>query len=55
MAAAHSIFTLGRQVQLFWPAFDPMFAVVPLDVALGWHKLDFWAFQKNNQASECQV
>ena len=51
MAVACSIFTLGRQVHLFWTAFDPMFAVVPLEVALGWHKFDFWVFQKNNQAS----
>ena len=55
MAVARSIFTLGGQVQLFWTAFDPMFAVVPLKVALGWHKFDFWVFQKNNQASGCQV
>ena len=48
MAVACSIFTLGRWVQLFWTAFDPMFAVVPLEVALGWHKFYFWAFQKNN-------
>ena len=48
MAVAHSIFTLGGWVQLFWTAFDPMFTVVPLKVALGWHKFYFWAFQKNN-------
>ena len=48
MAVARSIFTLGGWVQLFWTTFDPMFAVVPLKVALGWHKFDFWAFQKNN-------
>ena len=55
MAVAHSIFTLGGQVQLFWTAFDLIFTVVPLKVALGWHKFDFWAFKKNNQASVCQV
>ena len=48
MAIARSIFTLGGQVQLFWTAFDPMFSVVPFKVALGWHKFDFWVFQKNN-------
>ena len=48
MAVAHSIFTLGGWVQLFWTAFDPMFTVVPLKVALGWYKFDFWVFQKNN-------
>ena len=53
MAVAHSIFTLGRQVQLFWTAFDQIFAVVPLKVALGWHTFGFWVLQKNNQASEC--
>ena len=55
MAVARSIFTLCGQVQLFWTAFDPIFAVVPLKVALGWHTFDFWVFQKNNQASGCQV
>ena len=48
IAVAHSIFTLGGRVQLFWTAFDPIFTVVPLKVALGWHKLHFWAFKKNN-------
>ena len=48
MAVACSIFTLGGGDQLFWTAFDLMFTVVPLKVALGWHKFDFWAFQKNN-------
>ena len=51
MVVARSIFTLGGRVQLFWTAFDLMLAVVPLKVSLEWHKLDFWAFQKNNQAS----
>ena len=55
MVVAHLIFTLGGWVQLFWTAFDPIFAVVPLKVALGWHKFYFWAFQKNNQASDPQV
>ena len=48
MALACSIFTLGGWVQLFWTAFDPIFAVVPLKVAFGWHKFDFWVCQKNN-------
>ena len=42
MAVVHSIFTLGRRVQLFWTAFDPMFAVVQLEVTLGWQTFDFW-------------
>ena len=45
MAVAHSIFTLGGWDQLFWTAFDPMFTVVPLKVALVCHKFDFWAFK----------
>ena len=52
MAVARSIFTLGRGVQLLWAAFDPIFIVVPLKVALGWDKLDFWAFQKIITPSE---
>ena len=46
MAVARSIFTLCGWVQLFWTAFDPIFTVVPLKVALGWHKFYFWAFKK---------
>ena len=46
-ALADPIFTLDGGVQLYWVAFDPIFAVVPLKVALGWHKLVFWVFQKN--------
>ena len=46
MAVARSIFTSGGWVQLFWTAFDPMITAVPLKVALGWHKIDFWAFKK---------
>ena len=34
MTVAHSIFTLGGQVQLFWTAFDLPVTVVPLKVAL---------------------
>ena len=51
MAVAHSIFTLGGWVQLFWTAFDMPMTGVPLEVALGWQKFYFWVFQKNNQAS----
>ena len=36
-------------------AFDLILAVVPLKVALGLGKIDFWAFQRNNHASECQA
>ena len=49
MAVARSIFTVGGGVQLFWAAFDPIFTVVPLKVALGLEKFDFWAFQNNNR------
>ena len=48
MAVAHSIFTLDGWVQLFWAAFDMPMTGVPLEVALGYKKLFFWAFQKNN-------
>ena len=49
IAVAHSIFTLdGVGFQLFWAAFDLLVTVVPLKVALGLDKFDFWAFQKNN-------
>ena len=43
-----SIFTLDGGFQLFWAAFDMPMTVVPLKVALGWDKFDFWVFQKNN-------
>ena len=46
MAVAGSIFTLGAGFQLFWVAVDMPVKVVPLKVALGWNKFDFWAFQK---------
>ena len=55
MAVARSISTLGGWVQLFWTAFDMPVTGVPLEVALGWQKFYFWAFQKNNHASDCQV
>ena len=55
MAVAHSIFTLGGWVQLFWTAFDMPVTWVPLEVALGWQKFYFWAFPKNNHARVCQV
>ena len=47
MAVAHSMFTLGVGVQLFWAAFHMPMTVVPLKVALGWDKFDIWVFQKN--------
>ena len=49
MALAHSIFTLDGGFQLFWAAFDMPVTVVPLKVALGLQKFDFWAFKKNNK------
>ena len=48
MAVARSIFTLCGQVQLFWTAFNMPVTGVPLEVALGYKKIVFWAFQKNN-------
>ena len=48
MAIAHSIFTLDGGFQLFWAAFYLPMTVVPLKVALGLEKFDFWAFQKKN-------
>ena len=47
-ALADPIFTLDGGFQLFWAAFDLPMTVVPLKVALGLEKFDFWAFQKNN-------
>ena len=46
MALADPIFTLVVGFQLFWAAFDMLFTVVPLKVASGLEKNDFWAFQK---------
>ena len=48
MAVAQSIFTLGGWVQLFWAAFDMTVTGVPLKVALGYKKIVYWVFQKNN-------
>ena len=48
MAVAHSIFTLGGGVQLFWAAFDMPVTGVPLKVALGYKKIVFRVFQKKN-------
>ena len=48
MAVARSIFTLGGWVQLFWTAFDMPMTGVPLKVALGYKKIVFCVFQKNN-------
>ena len=48
MALADPIFTLVVGFQLFWAAFDLIFTVVPLKVALGWTNLIFGCFKKNN-------
>ena len=50
-AIADTIFILVVGFELFWAAFDLLVTVVPLKVALGLEKIDFWAFQKNNQTS----
>ena len=55
MAVARSIFTLGGQVQLFWTAFDMPVTGVPLIVALGYKKIVFWAFQKNNHGESLDI
>ena len=49
MSVSHSIFTLEGGFQLFWAAFDLPMTVVPLKVALGLEKFDFWSFKKNNR------
>ena len=51
IVVAHSIFTLDGGFSLFWADFDMLVTVVPLKVALGWEKIDFWAFLKNNDTS----
>ena len=51
MAAAHSIFTLGGRVQLFWTAFDMPVTGVPLEVALGYKKKLFLGVSKNYHES----
>ena len=48
MAVARSIFTLDGGFQLFCAAFDMPVTGVPLKVALGYKKIVFWPFQKNN-------
>ena len=48
MAVARSIFTLDGGFQLFCAAFDMPVTGVALKVALGYKKIGFWAFQKNN-------
>ena len=46
MAVAHSILTLDEGFPLFWAAFDLLMTVVPLKVALGLEKIDFWPLKK---------
>ena len=45
-ALADPIFTLDGGFQLFQAAFDLPMTVVPLKVALGLEKCDFWALKK---------
>ena len=49
MAVARSIFTLDGGFQLFCAAFDMPMTGVSLEVALGYKKIVFWAFQKINR------
>ena len=51
MAVTHSIFTLDWWFQLFWAAFGIPVTGVPLKVALGYKKIVFWVFQKNNHGN----
>ena len=51
MAVARSIFTLDGGFQLFCAALDMPVTGVPLEVALGLQKFNFWVFQKHNHAS----
>ena len=44
MAVACSIFTLDGGFQLLWAAFGLPMTMVPLKVALGLEKFDFWSF-----------
>ena len=45
-APTDPVFTLDREFQLFWAAFDLCVTVVPLKVALGLEKIEFWALKK---------
>ena len=45
-ALADPLFTLDGGFQLFWAASDMLVTVIPLKLALGLEKNDFWAFQK---------
>ena len=55
MARADQIFTLDGVRFNCLAAFDLILAVAPLKDALVLGRIDFWAFQKNNHASVCQV
>ena len=55
MVVAHSIFTLDGWFQLFWGAFGMPVTGVPLKVALGYKKIGFWAFQKNNHGHTLDI
>ena len=51
MAVARSVFTLDGVVQVFWAAFDMPMTVVPLKVALGLEKFNFWHLKNNRKNS----
>ena len=46
MAVARSIFILDGGFHLFLAAFDLLVTVVPLKMALGLEKFDFWVFRE---------
>ena len=48
MAVAHSIFTLGGWVQLFWTAFDMPVARGTIKSCIRIQKNVFWEIKKNN-------
>ena len=54
-ALADPIFTLVVGFQLFWAAFDLPVRVVPLKVALGLEKLDFWALKYYFKKTLCYI
>ena len=55
MAVARSIFNLGGGFQLFCAAFDMPVTGVALKVALGYKKIVFWVFHKNNHGHPLRV
>ena len=55
MAIACSIFTLDGGFKLILSAFDVSVTVVPLKVAIGLEKIDFWVFKKSKCTLEAHL